>query len=93
MAIRLLRFQQGSEITKNTPTVTLRPVVRLAAASWHLTGIVNYMGTMNQGHYIAHICHQQHWFRCDDSKVVETTFEAAFSFSDRAAYILFLSKA
>ena len=93
IAIQLLRFQQGSEVTKNTATVTLKPVVRLAGASWHLTGIVNHMGTLNQGHYTAHICHQQHWFRCDDSREVETTAEAAFSFSDRSAYIIFLSKA
>ena len=73
MAIQLLRCQQGSEVIKNTATVTLDPVVRLAGASWRLAGIVNHMGTLNQGHYTAHIYHQLHWFRCDDSRVMETT--------------------
>ena len=60
--------------------VTLKPVVRLACASWHLKRIVYHMATLNQCHYTVHICHQLHWFRCDDSRVVETTAEAAFSF-------------
>ena len=89
MAIQVLRFQQGSGVIKNTATMTLKPVVCLAGA----TGIVNHMSALNQGHYTTYICHQHHWFQCDDSRVVETTAEAAFSCSDRSACIIFLSKA
>ena len=55
MTIQLLCFQQVSEVTKNTVAMTFNPVVRLAGASWRSTGIVNHMGTLNQGHYTAHI--------------------------------------
>ena len=60
MAIQILRFEQGAQVKKNTSSVTLTPVIQLDGTSWNITGIVNHTGSLNQGHYTAYICQQQH---------------------------------
>ena len=92
VTIQLLRFQQGAQVRKNTSNVTITPTIHMDDVTWHLTGIVNHVGTLHQGHYTAFIRHHRRWFRCDDSRVVEVTAETAFSSSEKSAYILFLSK-
>ena len=79
MAIHLLRFAQDTQVHKNTSSVTFTPSIFLDGASWHVTGIINHMGTLQQGHYNAYVRHHHRWFRCDDSRVTEITAETVFS--------------
>ena len=92
MAIHLLRFAQDTQVHKNTSSVTLTPLIFLDGASWHVTGIINHMGTLQQGLYNAYVRHHHRWFRCDDSRVTEITAEAVFRSGAKSAYIIFLSK-
>ena len=69
LVVQLLRFQQGAQVHKNTANVTLTPTIHLDGVTWHLTGIVNHVGTLHQGHYTACIRHIHRWFRCYDSRV------------------------
>ena len=92
MALHLLRFQHGSQVEKNTSSVKLTPAARLDGVTWHLSGIVNHFGTLNQGHYTAYVRQNQRWFLCDDSSVAEVSAEAALSLSVMSAYVIFLSK-
>ena len=90
--IQLLRFQQGTQVRKNTSSVTLSPTVRLDGATWRLNGIVNHTRTLHQGHYTAYVYHQHRWYRCDDARVAETPAKVVFSSSEKSAYLIFLSK-
>ena len=92
MVVQLLRFQQGTEVRKNSSSVKLTPTIHLDGATWHITGIVNHTGTLHQGHYTAYVCHHHRWFRCDDARVFEASAKAAFDLSEKSAYLIFLSK-
>ena len=93
LAIQLLRFEQlGSQVVKNTSSVALSPMIRLNSDSWRITGIINHTGSVHHGHYTAFAHRSLRWFRCDDSRVAETSEEVALSSSKKSAYILFLGK-
>ena len=93
LAIQLLRFeQQGSLVVKNTSSVALSPTIRLNSTTWRITGIINHIGSAQGGHYSAYTQRSLRWFQCDDSRVAKTSVEAAFSSSEKSAYLLFLDK-
>ena len=93
LAIQLLRFeQQGSLVVKDTSSVALSQTIRLNSTTWRITGIINHTGSAQCGHYSALTQRNLRWFQCDDSRVAETSEEAAFSSSKQSAYLLFLGK-
>ena len=92
MAIHLLRFAQDTQVHKNTSSVMFTPSIHLDGATWLVTGIINHIGTLQQGHYNAYVRHHHRWFRCDDSRVTEITAGTVFSSGAKSAYIIFLSK-
>ena len=92
MVLQLLRFHQGTEVSKNTSRVTISPTIHLDGETWQVTGLVNHIGALNHGHYTACVHHQHKWFRCDDARVVEIPAGVVFSASAKSAYLVFLRK-
>lgn len=52
IAIQPLRFQQGSEASRNR----IKPVVRITGVPSGISRGSKPLSTLNQGHYYAHIC-------------------------------------
>ncbi|EDQ87525.1 uncharacterized protein MONBRDRAFT_33347 [Monosiga brevicollis MX1] len=46
-----------------------RPSLRDDAFTYNLFAVITHIGTMQQGHYIAHVKHGGQWYCCDDGNV------------------------
>ena len=69
VCIQLLRFDHGTNTSKNTSNVSLARTVQLDGVTWPITGIINHVGTLHQGHYTSFVKSTYRWYRCNDSKL------------------------
>jgi len=89
LIVQFKRFDNVNGVFKKINTlVRLYPKVGVGAGRYKLMGIVYHKGTLNDGHYTAHVNYNNQWFYCDDHKIAPGT-KPAFGFTP---YLLFFTK-
>lgn len=58
---------------KNETPVRIYPYIELEGKKLKLISTVNHYGTVNSGHYVAHISRGDTWYRADDTRISEAS--------------------
>jgi len=69
LLIQLKRFSFFSFSNKNDINVAVPINLDIRNNSYQLRGIIYHMGSVNGGHYVSIIHHNDEWYLCDDSNI------------------------
>lgn len=71
LLIQLKRFSFFSYSNKNNTPIDIPINLDLGNSVYNLRGIIYHMGSVNGGHYVSIINHNNKWYLCDDANVSE----------------------
>ena len=80
----LNRFRGTSKI--NTP-VTIYPYIELENKKLKLIATVNHYGSVHGGHYVAHVCRKDKWYKANDGTISSINVDSILN--DPSVYMVF----